>query len=262
MTSMHAIAAVSRNAYREAIRDRILFSLLFFAVLMVGAAVLFSQMSFGINAEALINFSLAAITLLGVIIAVFLGNQLVSKEIERRTLYTLLAHPVRRTHFLIGKFAGLVWTLVVNCGLMGVVLFLALLYVLPTHVAAGEWSLAGALYFILLQLAVLTAIALLFSCFSSPVMAAVFTLALFVVGSFDRELRTLGQSSQQWLGGHLAIALSYVLPNFGGFNIATAASHFAPLSWSLVGLNTLYAAVYCGIALAIASAVFENKDLK
>lgn len=262
MSAASAILSVSRNAYREAIRDRILFSLVFFAVLMVGAAVLFSQMSFGIDAGALINFSLAAITLLGVIIAVFLGNQLVAKEIERRTLYTLLAHPVRRTHFLIGKFAGLVETLVVNCGLMGVALFLALLYVLPGHVAAGEWSLLAALYFILLELAVLTAIALVFSCISSPVLAAVFTLALFVVGSFDSELRTLGQSSRQWLGGHLAVWLSYVLPNFGSFNIATAASHFAPISWTLVGLNTAYAVVYCAIALAFASAIFENKDLK
>lgn len=262
MSAASAILSVSRNAYREAIRDRILFSLLFFAVLMVGAAVLFSQMSFGIAADSLINFSLAAITLLGVIIAVFLGNQLVSKEIERRTLYTLLAHPVRRTHFLLGKFAGLVWTLVVNCGLMGVALFLALLYVLPAHVVAGEWSLLAALYFILLALAVLTAIALLFSCFASPVLAAVFTLALFVIGNFDDNLRALGESSQQWLGGHLAIWISYVLPNFGDFNVATAASHFMPIGWRLIGLNTAYAVVYCGVALAIAGAIFENKDLK
>lgn len=256
------VRSVARNAFREAIRDRVLFSLVFFAVLMVGAAVLFAQMSFGISAGSLINFSLAAITVLGVILAVFLGNQLVSKEIERRTLYTLLAHPVRRTHFLLGKFAGLAATVAVNCGLMGVALLLALAYVLPAHWAAGEAAVIAALYLILLALGVLTAIALLFSCFASPVMAALFSLALFIIGNFDASLRQLGHTAHSRLGGQIAVAVAAVLPNFGAFNIATAAAHFQPIAWRLIGLDTLYAVVYAAVALVIASAIFANRDLK
>lgn len=259
---MRVVGAVARNAFREAIRDRILFSLAFFAVLMIGAALLFAQMSFGVAAGALINFSLATITLLGVVIAIFLGNQLVAKEIERRTLHTLLAHPVRRAQFLLGKFAGLTATLAVNCGLMGLALFLALLAVLPGHVAPGESALAAAVFFILLALAVLTALALLFSTISSPVLAAIFTLGVFIVGNFDADLRALGESSRGRLGGHLAILASYLLPNFGAFNWVTAAAHFSAPSWRLLALNTLYAAVYSAVALVIAAAVFENKELK
>ncbi|MGH9534910.1 MAG: ABC transporter permease [Terriglobales bacterium] len=259
---MNATAAVARNAFREAIRDRVLFSLVFFAVLMVGAAVLFSQMSFGISAESLVNFSLAAITALGVILAVFLGNQLVSKEIERRTLYTLLAHPVRRSEFLLGKFAGLAATVAVNCGLMGVALLLALAYVLPGHWAAGEAAVIAALYLILLALAVLTALALLFSCFASPVMAALFSLALFVIGNFDQNLRQLGRTAHSWLGGHAAIAVAAVLPNFGAFNVAAAAAHFQTIAWRLIGLDTAYAAIYSAAALVIAGAIFAHRDLK
>lgn len=257
-----AVAAVARNAFREAIRDRVLFSLVFFAVLMVGAAVLFSQMSFGISAASLVNFSLAAITVLGVILAVFLGNQLVSKEIERRTLYTLLAHPVRRTHFLLGKFAGLAATVAVNCGLMGVALLLALAYILPGHWAPGEAAVVAAVYLILLALGVLTAIALLFSCFASPVMAALFSLALFIIGNFDASLRALGHTAHNRWGGHVAVALAAVLPNFGIFNIATAAAHFEPIAWRLIGLDTLYAVVYSAVALVIAGAIFAHRDLK
>ncbi len=261
MTSSATIS-VARNAFREAIRDRVLFSLVFFAVLMVGAAVLFSQMSFGISAQSLVNFSLAAITALGVILAVFLGNQLVAKEIERRTLYTLLAHPVRRGQFLLGKFAGLAATVAVNCGLMGVTLLLALAYVLPGHWAAGEAAVIAALYLILLALAVLIAIALLFSCFASPVMAALFSLAVFIIGNFDQNLRRLGSTAHSWLGGHAAILVADVLPNFGGFNVAAAAAHFQPIAWRLLGWDTLYAIVYAGVALVLATAVFAGRDLK
>lgn len=258
---MQAISAVARNTFREAVRDRVLFSLVFFAVAMVGAAVLFTQMSFGIGPQALINFSLTAITMLGVIIAVFLGNQLVSKEIERRTLYTLLAHPVRRSEFVLGKFSGLLSTIIVNCGLMMLAFVLALTWLLRGF-SPGESSLIAAAWFIFLQLAVLTAVSLLFSCFSSPLLAAMFSLGLFVIGNFDGELRTLGQNAHSFVVKWLVVALSYVLPNFSNFNIVTAVSHFHPASAGLIALNSGYAVLYCTILLIISSAIIENKDLK
>ncbi|MHB8735585.1 MAG: ABC transporter permease [Terriglobales bacterium] len=258
---MNPIAAVARNTFREAIRDRILFSLVFFAAAMIGAAILFTQMSFAIDAEALINFSLTALTLFGIIIAVFLGNQLVAKEIERRTLYTLLAHPVRRWQFVLGKYAGLLLTLLVNCGLMALAFVLALSYVLHgTH--PGEGNLAAALLFIFLQLALVTALALLFSCFSSPVLAAVFSLALFLVGNFADDLRAMGRTTQHVPAKLLALGCSYLLPNFSDLNVVTAASHFQPIRLSLVFLNTGYVVVYAGALLLAACAILEGRDLK
>lgn len=258
---MNPIGAVARNTFREAIRDRILFSLLFFAAAMLGTAVLFTQMSFAIDAEALINFSLTALTLFGVVIAVFLGNQLVAKEIERRTLYTLLAHPVRRWQFVVGKYAGLLLTLLVNCGLMALAFLLALSYVLH-GVHAGEAALAVALLFIFLQLALVTALALFFSCFASPVLAAVFSLSLFLVGNFAGDLRAMGHATPRLPAKLLALGASYLLPNFADLNIVTAAAHLQPMPASLVLYNLGYVGVYVAALLLAACALLEARDLK
>jgi ABC-type transport system involved in multi-copper enzyme maturation permease subunit len=258
---MQAISAVARNAFREAIRDRILFSLLFFALLMVSAAILFTQMSFGIPSESLVNFSLTAITFFGVIIAVFLGNQLVSKEIEKRTLYTLLAHPVKRTEFVLGKFCGLLLTLVVNCGLMMLAFLIALTFVQRGFVS-GEGALGVAAWLIFLQLALLTGLSLLFSCFSSPLLAALFSLALFIVGNFTGDLRALGQATHSAAGRNVLVLASYLLPSFSDFNVVTAASHFQHISGGFVLLDTAYAVTYSAILLIAAAAIMEKKDLK
>jgi len=258
---MNPIRAVARNTFREAIRDRILFSLLFFAVAMAGAAILFTQMSFAIDAEALINFGLAALTLFGVIIAVFLGNQLVAKEMERRTLYTLLAHPVRRWQFVLGKYAGLLLTLLVNCGLMALAFLLALSYVLHgTH--PGESIIAVAFLFIFLQLALVTALALVFSCFSSPVLAAVFSLALFLVGNFTGDLRAMGRVTTHLPAKLLALGCSYLLPNFSDLNVVTAASHFQPVRADWVLFNIGYVVFYAAALLLAACALLAARDLK
>jgi hypothetical protein len=104
--------AIAYNTYREAVRDRVLYNLILFALLIVGASVLFGQISLDINRIVLINLGLTAISLFGIIIAIFIGIGLVSKEIEKRTLYTVLAaRPVRRWEFIAGKFLGLVMTL-------------------------------------------------------------------------------------------------------------------------------------------------------
>jgi ABC-type transport system involved in multi-copper enzyme maturation permease subunit len=257
---MTAAVAIARNSFREAVRDRILLTLVIFAVLMLGAAVLFTQMSFGVVSQALINFSLAAITFFGVLIAVFLGNQLVSKEIERRTAYTLLAHPVRRSELVLGKFFGLLLTLVVNCGVMMAGFLLVLAYVLGGW-RSGEGVLFAAAWLIFLELALLTAISLLFSSFSSPVMAAIFSLSLFVIGNFDNDLRTLGDSARSHFVRWAVRVLSWVLPNFSGFNIVAGAAHFHPVGAAYVALTTLYAVVYTAAMLGIAAVILENRDL-
>ena len=129
---MSRVGIVALNTFREAVRDRVLYNLVFFALVMIAASILVGQISIGIESMVILTLGLSAISVIGLLIAVFIGVALVSKEMEKRTLYALLAKPVRRWEFLLGKFGGLILTLAVNTAAMGVGLFLALVYVKPT----------------------------------------------------------------------------------------------------------------------------------
>src|SRR5512140_116902 len=172
---------VAINTFREAVRDRVLYNLIFFALLMIAAAVLVGQMSIGIERRVIVNLGLSSVSVFGLVMAVFIGVGLIYKEMERRTLYALLSKPVHRWEFLLGKYAGLVVTLAVNTLVMTVGVFAALLYVMRAFGRPDAWILV-AVYFILLKLALVTALALLFSCFSTPMLSTVFTLGLYVAG--------------------------------------------------------------------------------
>jgi ABC-type transport system involved in multi-copper enzyme maturation permease subunit len=204
---------------------------------------------------------LSAISVIGLLIAVFTGVGLVSKEIEKRTLYALLAKPLRRWEFLVGKFGGLVLTLAVNTAAMAVGLLLALLYV-KHSLERGDATVFIAVYFILLKLAIVVALALLFSCFTSQLLAILFTAGLYIAGLFVSEMRHLDASRIGPAMRHLFAAISYVLPNFQNFDVMAAAAHAKPLASVLILHNTLYATLYCAIALSAASVVFANKNLK
>ena len=123
------VVHIASNTFREAVRDRVLYNLIAFAVLLSGAAILLGQISIDIEKLVVINLGLTAVSLFGIVIAIFIGIGLVSKEIEKRTLYTVLSRPVRRWEFIVGKFFGLAGTLVVNTFFMTIGVFAALFYV-------------------------------------------------------------------------------------------------------------------------------------
>ena len=186
-----APGVVAVNTFREAVRDRVLYNLVFFALVMIGAAILVGQISIGIERLVIVNLGLSAISIFGLVMAVFIGVGLVSKEMEKRTLYSLLAKPVRRWEFLVGKYAGLLLTLAVNTSFMTLGLAAALFYVGRPFVQS-DGSILIAVYFILLELALVTALALFFSCFSSPMLSTLFTLGIYVTGVFAGDIRDFG----------------------------------------------------------------------
>src|SRR6266481_2579332 len=155
------IGYIAFNTFREAVRDRVLYNLIAFALLLSGAAILVGQISIDIERLVVVNLGLTAVSLFGVVIAIFIGIGLVSKEIDKRTLYTVLSRPVRRWEFVVGKFFGLAGTLVVNAFFMAIGVFAALLYVAHQFQKSDGWILV-ALYFIILQFLVICAIALFF----------------------------------------------------------------------------------------------------
>jgi len=258
---MNRVAIVAHNTFREAVRDRVLYSLVFFALLMIAAATLVGQISIGIEQIVIVTLGLSAISIIGLLIAVFIGVGLVSKEMDKRTLYALLAKPLKRWEFLLGKFGGLVLTLVVNTAAMSAGLFLALALVKhrTEHMAA---PVAVAIYFILLKLALVVALALLFSCFTTPLLSILCTSGLYVAGLFVTEMRTFrGETDSPAVQTILRI-ISYLLPNFENFDVMASAAHARGIPASLIAQNTAYAAVYCTVILAASAVIFIRRNLK
>ncbi len=254
------IAHIAFNTFREAVRDRVLYNLIAFALLLSGAAILVGQISIDIEKLVVINLGLTAVSLFGVVIAIFIGIQLVSKEIEKRTLYTILSRPVRRWEFIVGKFFGLAGTLVVNAFFMAIGVFGALFYVSHKFVRADALVLV-ALYFIVLEFLIVCSLALLFSSFSSPLLSAVFAFSLFVIGSFAEDLRgfaAMAHGITRWL----ATGAAYLVPNFSALNVISSIAHEQPVAGPLIVGNTLYALVYATMALSGAVLIFERRNLK
>lgn len=258
-TAMPGVVAI--NTFREAVRDRVLYNLIFFAFLMIAAAIFVGQISIGIERLVIINLGLSAISVFGLVMAVFIGVGLVSKEIEKRTLYSLLAKPIRRWEFLVGKFGGLLLTLWVNTSVMTAGVLLALVYIgHPYMPYAGEVIVA--VYFILLSLALVTAIALFFSCFSSPMLSTLFTLGIYIMGVFAQDIRDFGELMRNPALEAVTRVVYYLIPNFHNFNAIAAASHGQLIPFSLIWQNTLYAVLYVAVVLIAASAVFSRRNLK
>jgi len=254
------IAHIASNTFREAVRDRVLYNLIAFALLLSGAAILVGQISIDIERLVVVNLGLTAVSLFGIVIAIFIGIGLVSKEIEKRTLYTVLSRPVRRWEFIVGKFFGLAGTLVVNTFFMSIGVFAALLYFAHGFSKTDAFILI-AIYFIVLEFFIICALALLFSSFSTPILSAVFAFSLFIIGSFADDLRGfagIAHGITRWF----ATAAAYLVPNFSAFNVISAVAHRQAISGQLVLQNTLYALFYTAMALSGAVLIFERRNLK
>jgi ABC-type transport system involved in multi-copper enzyme maturation permease subunit len=254
-------SVVALNTFREAVRDRVLYNLIFFALLMIGAAILVGQISIGIDRLVIVNLGLSAISVFGLVMAIFIGVGLVSKEIEKRTLYSLLAKPIRRSQFIVGKFGGLLLTLAVNTAIMTLGVILALMYVGHPYMPYAREVVIAA-YFILLSLALVTALALFFSCFSSPLLSTLFTLGIYITGVFAPDIRGVGDVTDNRTLLAVTRVVYYLVPNFHNFNAIAVASHGLAIPFPQIWQNTLYAILYVAIVLLAASAVFSRRNLK
>jgi ABC-type transport system involved in multi-copper enzyme maturation permease subunit len=252
------ILAVASNTFRESVRERVLYNLVFFAILMTLSGLLLGKLSIYQDEKILKDIGLASMEIFGTLIATFLGVGLVSKEIERRSLYPLLARPLQRGELLLGKFFGLSFTLAVNVAAMA-----AGLYATLAATQRGlDPRLLAAMYLIVLGLVLSVAIALLLStATTSTVTAAVCALALIVAGRYSDIIRGMAEIAPdvpRWL----TETLYFVLPNFGNFDIKDAMVYGDPVPWARIGWATLYAVGYCGVALSLAVQVFRRREMQ
>lgn len=260
-SALRRVGTIARNTFREAVRDRVLYNLVVFALLLTAAAVFLGELSAAQEAKIIVDMGLSATLVFGVFIAIFVGVGLVYKEIERRTVYAIFAKPVGRGEFLVGKYAGLCLTLAVNVAVMGAGVTLALLYVGGgwTPLALSIWPAVG---LILFELMILVAVALLFSSFSTPALSAVCTFFVFVIGHFSADLRTFADSLGSPFAGAVFGALYYLLPNLSNFSYITAAAHGQTPSAAAFGGAVSYALIYVAVLLAAATLIFKRRNFK
>ena len=268
---MRSVGLIAVMVFRESVRDKVLYNLVLFAVLLMGASYLIGQLTAGQDVKIIKDLGLAAMSMFGLFIAVFIGIGLVSKEVERRSIYSLLSKPVHRHQIVLGKYFGLVLTLVVNVAIMTAALYLVLAYMswgeVYTQLKGSDPktmdpTMLKAVVLILVELAVITAIALFFSTFSTPIMSAVFAFGFYIVGHFSTDLRDFGQVVESPATARLARALYWVLPNLASLDVKAQVVHGVPVPAGYIAVTIAYAVTYIAVLLAAAMFIFSRRDFK
>jgi len=239
------------------VRERVLYNLVFFAILMTLAGLLLGQLSVRQDEKILKDIGLAAMDLFGTLIAVFIGTGLVSKEIERRSLYPLLAKPLSRGEFFLGKFTGLAFTLFVNLSVM----LLALLLTLALTQRRADAGLLGAVYPIFLGLLLTVAFAMLFSSLTSSTLAAVLTVGVVIVGRYADVIRGMREVAPT-IPPTLVNLLFAVVPNFANFDFKNRVAYGDTVPAGLIGWTTLYAVGWLVVVLGLGLASFRSRDFQ
>jgi ABC-type transport system involved in multi-copper enzyme maturation permease subunit len=255
---VNRILAIALNTHREAIRDRVLYTLLLFACVVLVASVVTREISVGDQDKIVRGTALGAISAFSSVMAMFLGVSLVWKELERRTIYTLASKPIPRWMLVLGKYLGLLITLGTALAIM------AALYTVILGLGQGAPH-ASFLAFLGLQfceLLLLTAWATLFSTYSGPTTATAFTLAVFVIGHLADDIWTFGQQAESAGLRRISTALYWALPNFEVFNVQPEATHELAVGLGRIAAAAGYGLAYTGAVLCVAAAVFAGRDFK
>ena len=259
LSSPKTIFAIARNTFREAVRDRVLYNLVLFVLLITACAIFLGELTAGQEARTIVNFGLGAMLVFGAFISIFVGVSLVSKEIERRTVFAIFSKPIGRGEFIVGKYLGLCLTLLVNVSIMGAGVSLALLYVGGGNIALKIW---GAIVLIFLELTILTAVAILFSSFSSPALSALLTFFVFIIGNFSQSLKDFAANLGSSFTRLFFDFLYYALPNLSFYSFRTNAANGEVPSAAMLGGAVMYAVIYVFVLLVITIAIFSRRNFK
>lgn len=251
------VLSIALNTFRENLRDKLLYNLLIFALLMIGSSLLLMRLTLGEFHRLLLDIGLGSVNIFSVLIAIFVGIGLVSKEIDKKTIYTIVSKPVARLEFLLGKFFGLTITLLVNMLIMTA----GLLTVLMAQSVPIEAVLFKAIGLILLECMVVTAVALLCSTFTSATLSAIFTLAIYVIGHLTADLKTFGQK-MDGLGRSVLEGMYYLLPNLERFNLKGNVTHHLDVPLNDLVLIVAYGMAYAAFLLLLASVIFQRRDFR
>jgi Cu-processing system permease protein len=269
----YRIRLVAWHVFKENVRDRVLYGIGAFALLLVTASAVIGQVTAGQDLKMIKDLGLSTIEFAGALMTVFIGVGLVAREIDRRSIEGLLAKPLPRWEFIVGKFTGLTLTMAVNVALMTVALFavLAWLWWTSPEGVRRSWDapaldprLLVAVVLTMGELTVLTAIALFFSSFSSSALwSVVFTVGLYVAGLESHDLRHFTDIVQAPPAfGRLVDLVGWVLPAFDAFDRKVDVVHGVAVPWGFVVARLAYAAIYAAVAVGGSVLVFSRREFK
>lgn len=274
---MKRLATIARNTFREAVRDRVLYLVAAFGVLVLLSGKVIGWVSVGEDTKIVRDIGLTSVSFFGAMIALFVGTGLIQREIGGRTIYTILARPVARWEFVLGKYLGLLGTVIVATAGMAVVFLVYLLAV--TGIAPGDsiggaeapsalgWPVFQSLILTGFEMIVMTAMAVFFSSISTPILSAVFTFFAYVAGQFASSVSLLSQMAVpkdgrgSWLG-HIMLEVIYrLMPNLDLMNVRDGAVHGYAVGAGQMAWTIVYAIGYAGLVLALTCLLFERRNL-
>ncbi len=267
---MNRVFSVARNTFIEAIRDRVLYSLVVFAILMILSSLIIAAISGEQYNKIVKDLGLTAISIIGIMLSVFLGMGLVYKEIEKKTVYNIFSKPIKRYEFILGKYLGLAFTLLLITIGMAIILFLLVLYTELRYQGLIEFYYGGqhfseffnAIYFQYLEFLIIIGIALIFSSFTSPILSVLFTFLLFAIGRFSGDIRLFAEEIKNPVSAVFAEVIYTVIPNLEKFNARSEAVYGGSLNWELIIYTTVYAIIYTIALLLLSMVIFEKKEFK
>lgn len=249
--------AIATNVFREVMRDRVLYLIGLYAGGLMLASRLLPEVAAATEDKILVDLALAAMPVLGLIVAVFIGTNLVSKEIEKRTVFVLIAKPVSRAEFIVGKHWGLSAVLAV---LITAMTAIAVLILFALKIRFSLPNLLVSSGFLLLQLSLISAIAILFSVFTSALLSMLFTFGVYLMGQLSQDIVQFGRLTKNPAIEAATQGLYLVLPDLVRLDLKNQAVYnLIPASPILLG-SALYAALYIAFALSIASMIFSQRE--
>lgn len=255
---MNQIKVIALNTFREAIRDRVFYSLLFFSIIMIGFSMVLGNLTLGQPEKIIKDFGLGAISIFGLLIAIFVGISSFFRELEKKTIYIVLSKSVSRSNFLLGKYFGLAFVIVTQVTVMSLFLFLLLQFV---YQVANPLDLLIAIVPTLIEILLILAIAMFFCSFSTPFLSGLFTLSIFTIGHFLADLRVLASQDADPVFQRIVAVLYYMFPDLERLNYSSEVVHRLPIDIGEYSVSLIYAICYTGLFLVFAIALFERKDL-
>lgn len=250
------VLAIALNTFREGVRDKIFYAIVIFGIIIMGSSRFISTLSVGQVDKITKDLGLATVSLLGLLIAIFVGTKLVYEEISRKTVYTIISKPITRQQFILGKYLGLLLIIAATIGVLTGFFYL----VIYLNLRELNPHLLKAIALTFFELAVITSIAIFFSTFTSPISSALFTVGIWVAGHFSNDLKALAEMSESSLSRSISMFLYYVVPNLSNFNVRGEVVHEVQISSLFLLFSIIYGLIYSILVILIATLIFKRRS--
>ena len=249
---------IALNTFRELARNKILYMIVFFGVALIGFSLVLATLSLGQSDKIVVDFGLAMVEVFGIISVIFIGSQLLFREIDGKTVYLILSKPVKRGDFILGKFLGfsaILFFIIFIQAIISIVVFL----VAKTPISMLLFASIG---FIYIKLLLLFAIILLFSTFISPLLSILLVMGVYIIGHSITTMTDMAIRSGNQILFYFSKFLMIVFPNFEALNIKSAIGTPIVFSPSFFALNIVHAGLYLAVILTFAVIIFNRKTFE